>query len=356
MEDRQMGNKLTHLEYIDAPIDKLRLGFNKDASKYINWQTYLSTWAMIDEGETEITNLPLYQALSIYYDKRPLKRRKYEAELLEIDSVEGSDIAYHWVERHIELYQSIKEHGYKPELRHKPLTVNITDRGILNIVDGNHTVSILKHLGYTGKLRFKVDKRHEDWIQLKQQLYDMYDKKLLYQPVYHPDFDDWDIDRACEDRWKLIEPSVDFFCKNVLDIGSNMGYFCERIAEKGGTVTGIDPNETRVIFSEILADYHKFPPNNPLYEATSFETHLTDNHYDVVLLLSLIHHYIRRSVGDAFDALNLISRHCDKMVLELGVNRLPIEWYPELVLKYTEYSRYTTISDELERPIYLYEK
>lgn len=345
---------MNHLEHIWVSIDELEVGANPKVSQYLNWDIYAETWKLVDAG-AKIRNLPLYHALTKYYSERDLGRREYEAKLLGIKSTKGSDIAFKWLQIHIKLFNDIKRSGFKPELRNKPLSLRINDKGRLRIVDGHHTVSILKYLGYKKKLEFTVVERDKKWLQLKQKLYDMYKQKLLYQPVYHPDFDDWKIDRGCLDRWNIIKQHVENVKgKRVLDIGSNMGYFCERFTDLGARVVGIDPNPVRVQASRMFSEYHGYT-EPPLYYCEKFEEHLEDEDYDLVLLLSLIHHYIRRNPDEAWKALKLISEHCDKMILELGVNRLPLVWKPELVLKHSEYTKYTTLYDG-ERPIYLYEK
>lgn len=347
---------MNHQEYLDVPIDKLLLGFNEPTSNYITWDTYLDSWKKVDKGETRPRHLPLFLSLSKLYSSMSIERRKKEQELLGLDSSHGNRLTCAWIEKHIELYKSIKDNGYKPELRKTPLSVNITDRGKFKVADGNHTISILKHLGYKGTVKVKVNNRDLEWIKLKQQLYDMYGKKLLYQRINHPDFDDWIIDRDEHYRFKAISEALgDISGKTLLDVGSNMGMISMGFVNMGAIVTGIDPNQTRVNASEIFSDYHGFPPDNPYFECSSFETHLSENHYDVVLVLSLLHHYLRRGIDEFAKAVKLLSETCDVMVLEMGLNRLPIEWSAKLVLLNSNYTKYRIIYNG-ERPIYLYEK
>jgi 2-polyprenyl-3-methyl-5-hydroxy-6-metoxy-1,4-benzoquinol methylase len=311
---------------------------------------------MVDEGETNYHNLPLFKFFVYYYSRFSKDRMIKEAHLLGIRNEDAPNIAYNWVKRHVELYKSIKEIGYHPEKRKHPMAVNIMNDGSMRIQEGNHTVSIMKHLGYSGKLHVKVNTRSEGWLRLKDKLYNLYGEKLLYQPVDHPDFDDWRVDRECVDRWSIIKKEVDFKDKLVLDVGSNMGYFSFRATEKGATVVGVESNEARVEVSKALALFNGFPSHNPVFIEAKFEDYLENYKnpkFDVVLMLSLLHHYIKRNPGEAWRAVDLLSRCCRNMVLELGLNDLPIKWSPELILDNSNYTEYKTLY-EGERPIYLF--
>ena len=343
---------LTHLEYVEVPVEKLYPTFNRLTA---SWKPYLDTWKQMDEATVTAKDTPLYQLMLEHYTRFKKKRLESEQQLLGTHNAEADTIAEAWVRRHMGLYKSIKRQGYKPELREKPIQVRIMNDGSYRLVDGTHTVSIIKHLKISPTVEAQVVEREQGWLELKQSLYNMYGRKLLYQPVNHPDFADWEIDRESEDRWEIIKPYLDVSGKKVLDVGSNMGYFSERLTDMGAVVTGIDPNQTRVDFANILADYHEYDEDNPLYLCASFETHLRDNTYDAVLVLSLLHHYLRRGFKEFCDAVQLISEKCDKMILEVGTERMPVKWHPKLVVDNSTYTRYTVLYNGL-RPIYLYEK
>lgn len=311
---------------------------------------------MIDEGEKNYQNLPLFGFFQWYYGRRPKERLEFEAKILGLKNVNVKDITYNWVKRHVNLYKSIKSEGYLPERRKKPILVNITDSGDIKVKDGNHTVSILKHLKYKGSLHVKVDSRSQGWIDFKDKLYKLYGRKLLYQPLDHPDFCDWEIDRECVNRWRIINEAVDFKDKNVLDVGSCTGWCSLHCAMEGARVVGVEPNAVRVEAAGKFAAFHGFHSSNPIFVKSTFEKYLgryKNTKFDVVLMLSLLHHYIRRNPDEAWSAVNLLSRCSRSMVLELGLNDLPIEWSPELILENSHYIKYKTLY-EGERPIYLF--
>jgi len=345
---------LTHLDEVTVPLDKLVLGFTNMEPKP-TWGSYLDTWRLIDDGEQNILNLPLYKLMKKHYCSKNKKRLQREKTLLGIKSDDCETIAYTWVKKHVELYHSIRIEGYHPEMRTKPVRVHIMKDGGLFLLDGTHTVSILRHLGYN-TIQAKIHSRDEEWLTLKNKLYGIYGKKLLYQPINHPDFADWEVDRPSPHRWITIKKALGDVdgCK-IMDMGSCTGWFSIELAKLGAEVTGLEPHEKRVHTSKVLAGYEGLTSSNPCFLMESFEEHLPDKHYDICLTLSVLHHYLRANPESFYDAVNLISGSCDKMILEMGINRMPIPWSPELVLKYSKYSKYRTLY-EGERPIYLYEK
>ena len=345
---------LTHLKEIEAPLDKLILGFT-NITPSPTWNIYLDTWSMIDSGVTDVKSLPLYRLMVKHYCSKNEKRLRFEKGLLGLDTINCETIAETWVRKHIELYHSIKEEGYLPERRKTPIKVRILDYGGLYLLDGTHTASILMHLGTHEKVSAVVETRDNGWEKLKKQLNGIYGKKLLYQPIDHPDFADWSVDRPSPHRWNVIKNTLgDVNDISILDVGSCTGYFSIKLAKLGAQVTGLEPYRTRCIISKILAEYHGLQSSNPLFLIDSFENHLRKNiRYDVALVLSVLHHYLRKETRSFYEAVNIISGKCDQMILEMGVNRLPVKWRPELVTEYSKYTKYETLYDG-ERPIYLY--
>ena len=180
---------MDHLKTIKAPVTRLTLGVNPNVAKYLSWRTFDESWAMVDEGKPA-ESLPIYRAFKKYYEARPLERRQYEAKLLGIASTDGEDIALEWKRRHIQLYHSIKRDGFDPSKREKPIAARIRGDGAIHLIDGNHTVSILRHLKHRKKVEVEIVEREQGWLSLKQQLYGLYGEKKLYQPTRHPDLDD----------------------------------------------------------------------------------------------------------------------------------------------------------------------
>lgn len=344
---------LTHLDEIEAPLNKLQLGFAKMEPRP-TWNVYLDTWRKIDAGGHRINHLPLYDLMVNHYCGKTKPRLQYERQLLELKTGDCKRIAKAWVKRHIKLYQDIKRDGFKPSLRNKPLEIWIRKNGELAVKDGTHTISILKHLETHKTIKMKVVNRGAKWVELKQRLYKIYGKKLLYQPIDHPDFDDWIVDRPSPHRWNIIEETLgDVKGISIVDVGCCTGFFSHRLAKKGAQVTGLEPHEPRHQVCKTLSEYHELSKDNPLFLTDTFEKHLRHNKYDVALVLSVLHHYLRKDPKLFYDAVKRISKSCDRMILEVGTNRQPIRWKPELVTEHSKYDSYTQLYFE-ERPIYLF--
>jgi SAM-dependent methyltransferase len=78
--------------------------------------------------------------------------------------------------------------------------------------------------------------------ELKEALWNReQDKPLLYQPLEHPAFADWEAMQPCEERWEMIERTVDLSIPGtVVDLGCNTGWFCRKFSQYGWAATGID--------------------------------------------------------------------------------------------------------------------
>ena len=225
------------------------------------------------------------------------------------------------------------------------------------LLNGHHRISMLQHLKHP-PIKVDVKKRDPEWLKLKHDLFYLYKKKLLYQPIDHPDFNDWDVDRQCTDRLESILKFLgDVKDKRGLDIGSCTGWFSHRLVKNGAVMVGVDPDRRRISIAKRLSWCYGLPTNNPEFLSVRFEKYLRGKRkFDFVLFLSLLHHYLRRDMSGAWDAVNLISRHTDTMFLDLAENPkkpLPIKWSPELILDHTKFTYFDTLKGDT-RPLYVF--
>lgn len=102
-------------------------------------------------------------------------------------------------------------------------------------------------------------------------------------------------DRPCEDRYEALKL---YFQENnitkgkVLDLGANMGYFSFRLAtdfpELEIVMIDYEPHLPRLLLENELDNVsliHKY------MELDEIESHLNDNDYDVILAMSILHHF-----------------------------------------------------------------
>jgi len=127
-------------------------------------------------------------------------------------------------------------------------------------------------------------------------------------------------------------------------------------------MTGVEPNRTRVEIARAISRSRGLTLANPRFIVGRFEDHLQGKvrRYDFALCLSLLQHYMRRSLREAWGAVDLISRHCDMMFLDVAENRLPVKWRPELVLEHSMYEGYTRLPGDEDyaggRPFYVFRR
>lgn len=334
---------ISHLKRICIDVENISIGVPRKYRAWWNWDAYLRTWLMLDEDPNiPIKHLPLYSVI----------KRIYELE---------GNYSLHPVNRslkkHSALYRKIKKEGFNQNIQ-KHILVFIGRNGEILLRDGHHRVSILKHLGFPKQIKVTVKARHPSWSALKRDAYILHNKKLLYQPIDHPDFDDWKVHRICTDRFSSITRFVDSIeKKKVLDIGCHTGWFCHKLTRMGARVVGVDTDRTRINIAKKLSIYHGLSLNNPQLLRSRFEKYLetTNQQFDFILFLSLLQHYLRKSIARAWDAVDLISNYTNLMFLDIEEKRLPVKWAPELILEHSNFTKYTELRGD-RRPLYAFLK
>ena len=132
------------------------------------------------------------------------------------------------------------------------------------------------------------------------------------------------------ERLAYIRSKIDVTGKSVLDIGCNTGYVLFDLLDSGARrVTGYEGKATCGAFLEkaieLLGERKRFEFHNEYFEFTS-----TDRHYDVVVLLNVLHHLgddfgdktlgIERARLTILDQLNGLSRTTSTLIYQMGFN------------------------------------
>lgn len=334
---------LSHPDEITVDVADLKMGVSESDLNWWNWEAYTESWRLVDENPKRLAKtLPLYSVV-----KRVSERH------WRIDDVELH------IMRATKVYQEIKRNGYDPD-KGEPITVNIRGDGSIHVNNGHHRVSMLKHLTNPQRITVKVNRRYLKWLILKIITYILYREKRLYQPIPQPDFVDWRVMHPCTDRLGEILGFIDEVQnKRVLDVGSCTGWFSCALASLGARVVGIERTGKRVWIARKIAAY-KGLKDNPVFIKGTFEDYLKRRPcyiFDVTLFLSLFHHYLRREIDEAWAVADLLSRHSKVMFLDLGVDRLPIKWRPELIIEHSEFKGFKKLRSGMsKRPFYAYYK
>jgi O-antigen chain-terminating methyltransferase len=153
----------------------------------------------------------------------------------------------------------------------------------------------------------------------------------------------------------------------ILDVGCAQGYFALGIADRlraHANVTGVDGLAANLDVCEALREHLGLPVTFEHREFdTSFVESLTHDSYDVVLLLSVVHHLAHREGMDAaIAAIRALARKVPIVFLELAVQEEGLEWlrsltyapsaFLEVFAFARELGRYSTHVSSVPRPMY----
>lgn len=216
------------------------------------------------------------------------------------------------------LIESIRERGYQPNYMIKlqgednklisknqkiseEIAVNIGRHGQYLFQDGRHRLAIAKILGVKDVL-VKVHVRHKEWVKFRRFLLLMANSSgggsksgSLYQPAIHPDLSDITASHGCEDRFLAIKKHLDQESGILLDVGANLGYFCHRFEDVGYECYAVENIPEIAKAAECLrsAEGKKFQIiEGDLFEVIE-EIPLRNMKFDVVLVLNILHHFLK---------------------------------------------------------------
>ncbi len=184
--------------------------------------------------------------------------------------------------------------GYELEKRDssEEIRVSIDRNGKFLLEDGKQRLGREKESGSESVLVF-VTKRHYQWAKLKKEiyLYSQEQPKGVYQVPIHPDLKQINAHRG-DDRWELIKKNIPISRGTVLDIGSNWGYFCHKFEDLGFDCHAVEINYRWLYFLKKLkeAEDREFK----VIQGSVFQ--ISRKEYDIVLALSIFHHFLRSSV------------------------------------------------------------
>ncbi|MFX1363428.1 MAG: hypothetical protein ACFFCE_10440 [Promethearchaeota archaeon] len=219
-------------------------------------------------------------------------------------------------------------------LKNSPLwediIVVINEIGNLLFVSGDFSLSIVKLLDIQ-EIPIKVVARHKKWIHFKRGLLYYARFGSLYQKLTHLDLQEIPFNYG-EDRFNIIKENLSISHGTLLDIGTNLGYFCHKFEELGFDCYGVESNWYQFHFLKKLkkAENKKFKIINDSIFNYGNNKMLV---FDVVLALYIFHHFLKRKNT----YLSLI-----KLLKRLKVKEFYFGAYnPEEYRKAKVYCRYT---------------
>jgi hypothetical protein len=232
-----------------------------------------------DLERERLEDMATFQAIQEYFTKSlPLPGAKYQ----QID----------------QLFHTIKETGYKTQEQlsspepDDEVTVAIDHSGKFLLENGMVRLAIAKILGLSN-IPVIVTRRHYQWAKFRKEVFDYSQEqaKGAYQMPIHPDLQKIRSHRK-EDRWELMANNLPVKTGTVLDIGANWGYFCHKFEDLSFECYAVENNYRWLYFLKKLRGIE----NKKFEIIASSVFDIKRKQYDVVLALSIFHHFLRSKV------------------------------------------------------------
>jgi len=185
-------------------------------------------------------------------------------------------------------YNDLKEKSITFE---DEININIGRHGDLLLNDGIYRL-ILSQFSNINKIPVKIIARHSDWKKFKNELEQLSDEKKLYQSLTHMDLTNIKAEHQCYDRYELIANNLTHIKGNLLDIGANSGYYCNKFEKLGFECYAVENNVKALYYLNKIKrsenyHYHIIPKNILEWDE------LNSIKFDVVLALNVFHHFLK---------------------------------------------------------------
>jgi len=277
----------SHIKHMSLPIDGMEVIYVNPARiefALLPSASEQENTTIIEDGKWDLEREKLedmvaFQAIQEDFTKNlPLPGTKYQ----QIDK----------------LFHDIKETGYKTQKElgspepNDEVTVAIDRSGKFLLINGMIRLVIARVLGLTS-ISVIVTRRHYQWAKFRKEVFDYSQEqpKGAYQMQVHPDLQKIHAHRK-EDRWELIEENLPLHSGTVLDIGSNWGYFCHKFEDLGFDCYAVELNYRWLYFLKKLKE-----AGNKRFEIIPRSVFdIKRKRYDIVLALSVFHHFLRSEV------------------------------------------------------------
>ncbi len=213
------------------------------------------------------------------------------------------------------LIASIREHGLLPHAEvgaaqdpagrfTEDIEVNIGRNGEFLFQDGRHRLAIAQVLGLK-QVPVRVKVRHEEWQKFREYMFTMVaggggaaQDGVLYQSPAHPDLREIPAEHSCEDRLQLLLPHLRARSGRLLDIGCNLGFFCNGFEQAGLDCTGVEygPDIAYAANRIAIAEGRRYRALNGDVLDPRVHDPLARQPFDVVLALNIFHHFMKTKV------------------------------------------------------------
>ena len=222
------------------------------------------------------------------------------------------------------------------------------------ISDGHHRLAVAWMLGHREVAAAARSPRTPTVLQsLVLDCAQTHGRRELYQPVPGIEFEDtWPVVRRCHDRLAMMLGFLDaaglpVASLSVLDLACAYGWFVHEFAKRGSAALGVDTDPSALRIGQIA--YGLCPEQTVLNDLHTF-LGTCDRTWDVVLLLSVLHHSVlnpkRGGPEELLRRVDRVTRSC--LFIDTGQaherwwrKALP-EWDNDFVIDYVR--RHTSFS------------
>ena len=190
-------------------------------------------------------------------------------------------------------------------------------------------------------------------------------QKVHYQPVYG--HEQQFIRKVRQNRLDSYQTTInnmiatmgDVKDKHILDIGTNLGWYCFKLNEKGAKCTGLDIVPKNIdIASAIVQEYNLHNIEFNLIDATKW---VEDNKHckiDHVILVNVFHHMLKQNSVRAWNMFNWLINNTEGIFMTMrtgDICLLDID-IPETILRLSEASHYKMVSTPFTREMFYFYK
>jgi hypothetical protein len=195
--------------------------------------------------------------------------------------------------------------------------------------DGNRRLAVLMALSKYDTIPVRLD-TGDYWKGLASKLLDgimqrsyqiSEGRHVPYQPVQGlPEYTTPQHVKGFNDVLDTLTESMgDVQGKQVLDVGSCLGYYSYGLAQRGAYVTGVECTPQYTLLCSYVSRMNGYEWSNPCYVNVPVEAYAMASckHYDTALLLNVFHYLYREHGMGAFSTLNLLAEHSDSVILSM---------------------------------------
>lgn len=179
------------------------------------------------------------------------------------------------------------------------LPVKVDGNGDFYLWDGQHRIAVLlakKH----SNIKIIICDRFPEWQNIVTRLESLYPTHVLYQPIDHPEFQDWSASRDDEKEQVLSNIIQANNITKVIDLGCCHGYTLYNLKSFLQSAIGVEYNQDRYNIANIVLKNCKFTcVNKDIYDFVNSVIY----HPDCILALSVFHHFMRQNPIEQFEKL-----------------------------------------------------